>query len=226
MFWAICGSAHADWAVLGEETGVTLIGAVSDDAASGEPNGAHFEATCIKGGARAGLLSFASTHTPAAAKIKIADKVPAAYRLIIDGDEVARVSSGPTKMSTVAGTLGYTFIWSVRLMSMIAKAQKEIKMVFDGDPARQHAAPAKRCGASCNSASTTLSSPHLRLRKVRPDLRATLAALDAVSARQRPLTAVRFCSMPAAPRFRPVALGEQQHFHRDLRVAGIMLGFR
>jgi hypothetical protein len=73
-------------------------------------------------------------HTPAAAKINIADKVPAAYRLIIDGDEVARVSSGPTKMTTAAGTLGYTFIWSVRLMSMIANAQKEIKMVFDGDP--------------------------------------------------------------------------------------------
>jgi hypothetical protein len=74
-------------------------------------------------------------YTPAAAKINIADKVPAAYRLIIDGDEVARVSSGPTKMTTAAGTLGYTFIWSVRLMSMIANAQKEIKMVFDGDPA-------------------------------------------------------------------------------------------
>ena len=73
-------------------------------------------------------------YTPAAAKINIADKVPAAYRLIIDGDEVARVSSGPTKMTTAAGTLGYTFIWSVRLMSMIANAQKEIKMVFDGDP--------------------------------------------------------------------------------------------
>ena len=56
-------------------------------------------------------------YTPAAAKINIADKVPAAYRLIIDGDEVARVSSGPTKMTTAAGTLGYTFIWSVRLMS-------------------------------------------------------------------------------------------------------------
>jgi hypothetical protein len=126
MLWAVCGSAHADWAVRGDETGVTLIGAVSDDAASGEPNGAHFEATCIKGSVGAEPLSFAFTHTPAAAKIKIADKVP--------GDEVARVSSGPTKMTTAAGTLRYTFIWSVRLMSMIANARKEIKMVFDGDP--------------------------------------------------------------------------------------------
>ena len=96
----VCGSAHADWAVRGAEPGVTLIGAVSDDAASGEPNGAHFEATCIKGSTGAGLLSFASTHTPAAAKIKIVDKVPAAYRLIIDGDEVVRVSSGPNKITT------------------------------------------------------------------------------------------------------------------------------
>jgi hypothetical protein len=36
MLWAVCGLAHADWAVRGDETGVTLIGAVSDDAASGE----------------------------------------------------------------------------------------------------------------------------------------------------------------------------------------------
>ena len=150
MLWAICGSAHADWAVRDDETGVTLIGAVSDDAASGEPNGAHFEATCIKGSAVAGPLSFAFTHTPGAAKIKIADKVPAAYRLIIDGDEVARVSSGPTKMTTAAGTLGYTFIWSVRLMSMIANAQKEIKMVFDGDPA-PIAVPARGSGEAVRS---------------------------------------------------------------------------
>ena len=150
MLWAICGSAHADWAVRGDETGVTLIGAVSDDAASGEPNGAHFEATCIKGSAGAGPLSFAFTHTPAATKIKIADKMPAAYRLIIDGDEVARVSSGPTKMTTAAGTLGYTFIWSVRLMSMIAKAQKEIKMVFDGDPV-PIAVPARGSGEAVRS---------------------------------------------------------------------------
>jgi hypothetical protein len=61
MLWAVCGLAHADWAVRGDETGVTLIGAVSDDAASGEPNGAHFEATCIKGSAGAGPLSFAFT---------------------------------------------------------------------------------------------------------------------------------------------------------------------
>ena len=149
MLWAICGSAHADWAVRGDETSVTLIGAVSDDAASEEPNG-HFEATCIKGSAVAGPLSFAFTHTPAAAKIKIADKVPAAYRLIIDGDEVARVSSGPTKMTTAAGTLGYTFIWSVRLMSMIANAQKEIKMVFDGDPA-PIAVPARGSGEAVRS---------------------------------------------------------------------------
>jgi len=116
----------------------------------GEPNGAQFEATCIKGSAGAGPLSFAFTHTPAAAKIKIADKVPAAYRLIIDGDEVARVSSGPTKMTTAAGTLGYTFIWSVRLMSMIANAQKEIKMVFDGDPA-PIAVPARGSGEAVRS---------------------------------------------------------------------------
>jgi len=150
MLCAVCGSAHADWAVRGDEPGVTLIGAVSDDAASGEPNGAHFEATCIKGSAGAGLLSFAFTHTPAAAKINIADKVPAAYRLIIDGDEVVRVSRGPTKMTTAAGTLGYTFIWSVRLMSMIANAQKEIKMVFDGDPA-SIAVPARGSGEAVRS---------------------------------------------------------------------------
>ena len=150
MLWAICGSAHADWAVRGDETSVTLIGAVSDDASSGEPNGAHFEATCIKGSSVAGPLSLAFTHTPVAAKIKIADKMPAAYRLIIDGDEVARVSSGPTKMTTAAGTLGYTFIWSVRLMSMIAKAQKEIKMVFDGDPT-PIAVPARGSGEAVRS---------------------------------------------------------------------------
>ena len=34
--WAVCGSAHGDWAVSGAEPGVTLVGAVSDDAASGE----------------------------------------------------------------------------------------------------------------------------------------------------------------------------------------------
>ena len=47
---------------------------------------------------------------------------------------------------------------------------------------------------------------------------------------QRPLAGVRFCSMPAAQRsskaFPPVALGDQQqHFHRDLPVGGIVLGF-
>ena len=62
------------------------------------------------------------------------DKVPAAYRLIIDGDEIVRVSSGPTKITTAAGTLGYAFIWSVELVRMLANAQKETKMVFDGDP--------------------------------------------------------------------------------------------
>ena len=117
---------------------------------SGEPNGAHFEATCIKGSAGAGPLNFAFTHKLAAAKIKITDKVPAAYRLIIDDDEVVRVSSGPTKMTTAAGALGYTFIWSVRLMSMIANAQKEIKMVFDGDPA-PIAVPARGSGEAVRS---------------------------------------------------------------------------
>ena len=150
MLCAVCGSAHADWAVRGDEAGLTLIGAVSDDAASGEPNGAHFEATCIKGSASAGLLSFAFTRTPAAAKITITDKVPAAYRLIIDGDEVVRVSSGPTKMTTAASTLSYMFIWPVRLMSMIANAQKKIKMVFDGDPT-SIAVPARGSGEAVRS---------------------------------------------------------------------------
>ena len=49
----LCGSAHADWAVRGR----TLIGAVSTEAASEEPNGAYFSATCIKGSAGLGLIS-------------------------------------------------------------------------------------------------------------------------------------------------------------------------
>jgi hypothetical protein len=44
----VCGSAYADWAVHGAELGVTLIGAASDDAASGKPKGASISATCIK----------------------------------------------------------------------------------------------------------------------------------------------------------------------------------
>ena len=36
---------------------------------------------------RVPTLELCLHHTPAAAKINIADKVPAAYRLIIDGDE-------------------------------------------------------------------------------------------------------------------------------------------
>ena len=146
----MCGSAHADWAVSGAELGATLIGAVSADAASAEPNGAYFSATCIKGSGVDGLLSFAFTNTPAAKKIDIGDKVPAVYRLIIDGDEVVRVSSGPIKMSTAAGTLGYSFIWSVKLMSLIANAQKEIKMVFDGDPTSV-AVPARGSGEAVRS---------------------------------------------------------------------------
>jgi hypothetical protein len=127
-------AAHADWAVLSAELGVTLIGAVSADAASGEPDGANFSATCIKGRAGDGLLSFAFTHTPAAKKISVLDEVPAAYRLIIDGDEIVRVSSGPNKITTAAGTLAYTFTWSVNLMKMFANAQKEVTLIFDGDP--------------------------------------------------------------------------------------------
>jgi hypothetical protein len=130
----VCGSAHADWAVRGAELGVTLIGAVSDDAASGEPKGAHISATCIKGSVGDGLMSFAFTNTSAAQKIDIRESVPAPYRLIVDGDEIVRVSSGPIKMTTAEGTLGYSFIWTVTLLRTIADAKKEIKMVFDGDP--------------------------------------------------------------------------------------------
>ena len=60
--------------------------------------------------------------------------VPAAYRLIIDGVEIAHISSGPGKSTTAEGTLQYGFIWSVAVVNAIANAQKEIKMVFDGDP--------------------------------------------------------------------------------------------
>ena len=130
----VSGSAHADWAVLGVESGVTLVGAVSSDAASGYPKGASISATCIKGKASDGLLTFAFTNTPAAEKIDMVPGVPTAYRLIIDGVEIAHVSSGPTKSTTAEGRLQYGFIWSVAVVNAIANAQKEIKMVFDGDP--------------------------------------------------------------------------------------------
>ena len=83
----VCGSAHADWAVLSAELGVTLVGAASADAASGYPKGASISATCIKGKAGDGLLTFAFTNTPVAEKI---DMVPAAYRLSIDRSYIAR----------------------------------------------------------------------------------------------------------------------------------------
>jgi hypothetical protein len=129
------GSAHADWAVLSAELGVTLVGAVSADAASGEPKGASISATCIKGSADKGLMTFAFTNTPSAEKIDMVPTVPAAYRLIIDGAEFARVSSGPGKSTTPEGTLRYAFIWSVAVVNAISNAQKEIKIVFDDDPA-------------------------------------------------------------------------------------------
>lgn len=131
----VSGSAHADWAVLKAELGVTLVGAVSADAASGYPKGASISATCIKGKAGDGLLTFAFTNTPSAEKIDMVPSVPAAYRLIIDGKEIAHVSSGPSKSTTAEGTLQYGFIWSVAVVNAIANAQNEIKMVFDGDPA-------------------------------------------------------------------------------------------
>jgi hypothetical protein len=39
------------------------------------------------------------------------------------------------KSTTAEGTLRYEFIWSVAVVNAIANAQKEIKMVFDDDPA-------------------------------------------------------------------------------------------
>ena len=128
------GSAHADWAVLNAELGATLVGAVSDDAASGYPKGASISATCIKGSAGDGLITFAFTNTPSAERSTL-PLVPAAYRLTIDGVEVAHISTGPSKSTTAEGTLQYGFIWSVAVVNAIANAQTEIKMVFDDDPA-------------------------------------------------------------------------------------------
>jgi hypothetical protein len=39
------------------------------------------------------------------------------------------------KSTTAEGTLQYGFVWSVAVVNAIANAQREIKMVFDGDPA-------------------------------------------------------------------------------------------